>query len=61
MANLGLKINGKLYDWRVLLTLEAERFVANNPEWKILDKKIYKEKYTQTGVKKSSKTILIKL
>lgn len=56
----GLLIDGKYYGWRVVLATEAERFIMHNPGWRILDKQIYREKYNQTGVKRSAKTIVIK-
>jgi len=56
----GLLIDGRHYDWRVMLATEADRFVAHNSDWRILDKENYKQKYNQTGVKRSSKTIVIK-
>lgn len=56
----GLLIDGRHYDWRVLLATEAERFVNHNPGWRILDKEQYKQKYNQTGIRRSAKTIVIK-
>lgn len=55
-----LLVDGKWHEWRVVLANEADRFIANNPQWKFLDKKDYNRHYIQTGVKKSAKTILIK-
>ncbi len=55
-----LLTTGKHYVWRVLLASEAERFIAQNPGWSILDKTEHSRQYIQMGVKKSSKTIVIK-